>query len=153
MKVTKEREKECLKWLRDMIKPGAVVYTQVVHVSRSGMYRVIRLFIIEDNEPKDISHLAADLLEGYDKRHEGCRASGYGMDMGFHLVSNLGLALFPVGFGCIGKKCPSNDHLNRDRDYTPNVNEGITSDKKGNQRVVNTHWHNSGCYAIKHRQL
>lgn len=37
-------------------------------------------------------------------------------------------------FECIGHGCPSNDHCNGDRDYTP-------------------HHHNSGGYALKHRWL
>ncbi len=125
-----EAKEQLLKWL----KPGMTIYTNMVHRSRSGMYRVIDLYIIENNEPFRISGYASTLLEGYDKRHEGCRASGCGMDMGFHLVNNLGYALFPNGFGCIGAGCPSNDHSNGDRNYEP-------------------HHHQSGGYALKQRWL
>jgi hypothetical protein len=58
------------------------------------MYRVISLYVIQDNQPKWITRLAADLLEGYDERHEGAKAHGCGMDMGFHLVYNLSSVLF-----------------------------------------------------------
>lgn len=98
--------------LRELVKPGDTVYTTLRHVSRSGMYRVINLTTIKDNEPLRLSGLAADLLEGYDEKHEGCRASGAGMDMGFHLVYSLSSVLWPEGFNCIGEKCPSNDHSN-----------------------------------------
>ena len=94
-----------------MIKPGDTVYTKLVHVSRSGMYRVIDLYIIKDNEPYRISWSASKLLEGYDERHEGCKAGGCGMDMGFALVHNLSYALHR-DYECIGDGCPSNDHVN-----------------------------------------
>lgn len=95
------------------IKPGDTIYTSLIHVSRSGMYRVIGLFHIQNNEPYDISWAAAKLLEGYDERHSGCKASGCGMDMGFALVYNLSWALFGRdGWECIGEKCPASDHVN-----------------------------------------
>lgn len=107
----KERE-EARQKLLEMIKPGDTVYTVLRHVSRSGMYRAIDLYIMQDNQPYNISWLASKLLKGYDKRHEACKASGCGMDMGFHLVHNLGYALFHEGFKCTGEHCPSNDHSN-----------------------------------------
>jgi hypothetical protein len=120
--------------LREMVKPGDTVYTKLDHVSRSGMYRVITLYVMIDNEPNNINWSASQLLEGYDTRHEGCKASGCGMDMGFHLVYNLSYSLFGDGFMCLGEKCPSNDHSNGDRDYSP-------------------HMHHSGGYALKHRWM
>lgn len=112
----KEREKaEAREFLLQQIgiKPGDTIYTSLEHVSRSGMYRVIKLFHIQNNEPFDISYMAAKLLEGYDERHNGCRAGGCGMDMGFHLVYSLAWALFGRdGYECLGEKCPASDHVN-----------------------------------------
>jgi hypothetical protein len=153
MKITERRKQECIKALKEMVRPGDTVYTKLNHVSRSGMYRAISLYLIKDNEPVWITRLCADLLEGYDERHEGARAHGCGMDMGFHIVHNLGYVLFKDGFGCTGKGCPSNDHSNGDRNYEPNVFEGIVSDKDGKQYEKNTHWHKSGGYALKQRWL
>ena len=113
MTVKQARKGECKARLLEILKPGDTVYTILKHVSRSGMYRVIDLYVIEDNGPRRITGLAADLLGGYDKRHEGARAGGCGMDMGFHLVYNLGRVLFPNGVSCAGKgRCNSNDHRN-----------------------------------------
>ena len=112
MKPTKAELAEAREFLHKMIKPGDVIYTKLVHVSRSGMYRVIDLYVIKDNQPVRISYSAGILLEGYDSNHEGARASGCGMDMGFALVHNLGYILFPNGFDCVGENCPSNDHCN-----------------------------------------
>lgn len=104
--------KEAADQLREWVKPGDRVYTVLKHVSASGMYRVIDLYLIKDNRPMRISGYAAKLLEGYDRKHEGCRAGGCGMDMGYHLVMNLGYALYSDGYTCPGKDCPSNDHNN-----------------------------------------
>lgn len=108
---------EAITYLRSILHPGDTVYTSLNHVSRSGMYRVINLYVIKDNQPVRIDWAAAKLLEGYDSRHDGCKAGGCGMDMGFHLVHNLGYALWPNGFTCTGKACPSNDHFNGDPNY------------------------------------
>ena len=133
-KYSKDDKMQAFVYLRDLIKPGDTVYTMIKHVSRSGMYRVIDLYIMKDNEPQRISGFAAKLLEGYDDNHEGCKAGGCGMDMGFHLVHNLGYALFGDGFECTGERCPSNDHSNGDRDYSP-------------------HMHKSGGYSLHQRWL
>ncbi len=111
MEISKKRRQECIDHLMKFLEPGDTIYTKLDHVSRSGMYRVIRLYVIKDNTPIWLTRPIADLLEGYDERHDGAKAHGCGMDLGFHLVHNLGYVLFPNGFGCIGKNCPSNDHF------------------------------------------
>lgn len=123
MKAIDQKKQEALDTLKSFnLTPGEVIYTKLCHVSRSGMYRVIDLYIIRDNVPLRISYSVGTLLEGYDRKHEGAKASGCGMDMGFHLVHNLGYTLFPDGFECTGRdshpnRCPSNDHSNGDRNY------------------------------------
>jgi len=141
MRPSKKDLKESHEFLTKLLRPGDCVYTKLIHRSRSGMYRVIDLYVMRDNAPLRITWDAANLLEGYDTRHEGARASGCGMDMGYHLVHNLGLSLFPNGYTCLGNtreaggiRCPSNDHTNGDRDYTP-------------------HLHKCGGYALTHRWL
>jgi hypothetical protein len=133
-KITKAEQTEAREFLGKLIEPGDTVFTTLKHVSRSGMSRVVDLHVIKDNEPVRISYSAAMLLEGYNQRHEGANVGGCGMDAGFHLVHNLGYRLFPDGFTCVGKRCPSNDHSNGDRDYTP-------------------HHHHSGGYALNHRWM
>lgn len=101
--------------LLEKIKPGDTLMTTVRHVSESGMYRVIDVYKIADNELLRYSWSIAEAIGyRYDKRHEGVGISGCGMDMCFAIVYNLGHALFPNGFDCIGDKCPSNDHTNRE---------------------------------------
>ena len=135
-KISKQEQNEAREWLLKHLKPGDVVYTSLRHVSRSGMYRAIDLFTFEDNQPLRLSWMAAKLLEGYSVKHEACNASGCGMDMGFHLVYNLGAILFPDGFTCIGDHCPANDHSNMPY---PNRDGQM--------------WHNSGGYALIQKWL
>lgn len=134
----------------DNLKPGDVVYTKLDHVSRSGMTRGISLYIIKDNEPYDVSWLAAEKMG--DKLHKkgGIKVGGCGMDMGFYLVYNLGRTLFPDGFGeeCTNTDCKlrpvTKEHLDQyifdDCEFS-----GRNGDKSG--------WDNDGGYALTHRWL
>ena len=132
------------------LRPGDTVYTTVSHVAASGMTRWIRVFVVRDNSPRDISWDVAKIA-GYSvntRNHEGVEVGGCGMDMGFHLVYSLSRTLFRDGFDCIqytaqgtdlagndwDKRCPSNDHTN---DY---------------RLHVLTH-HSDGGYALKQRWL
>lgn len=122
--------------LLELVKPGDTVYTILRHVSRSGMTRVIDLLVMSEESPRSMSHYAADLMGcRMDRDRWGVKIGGAGMDMGFHLVYSLSYCLFKeTGFGCIGEGCPSNDHSNGDRDYTP-------------------HMHSDPGYALKQRWL
>lgn len=130
------------------------------------MTRAIDLYVIKeiDGEPRPrrISYTASRAgVCSYDNRYEACKAGGYGMDMGFHLAYNLSRTLYPDGFGCIGERCPSNDHINGDRDYTPHVQmlPGWDAAKQEHtdalvQTVVGLgHWHEDGGYALRHEWL
>ena len=121
--------------LLEALKPGDTVYTQVRHVSSSGMSRRISAYTIRDNEPWNISGYVARVLDWPCDRDElSVRVSGCGMDMGFHLVYSLSRVLFRDSFDCIGERCPSNDHSNGDRNHEP-------------------HPHSDGGYALKQRWL
>jgi len=127
--------KEAIEKLHRLIDPGDVIYTNMLHVSKSGMYRVMDVFIIKDNIPLRLTWSVADAIqERYDRKHEGIGVSGCGMDMGFHVVYNLSRVLYPQGFDCIGEKCRSNDHSNGDRDRS-------------------FHLHKDGGYALIHKWL
>lgn len=137
---TKERERnEARERLREWIKPGDTLFCILRHRSASGMSRVIDVKGVERNGG-DLGilaygyNIAQALGLRYDRDRDGIRVSGCGMDMGFHIVYELGHALFGDGYDCIGERCPSNDHSNGDRDYTP-------------------HRHKDGGYALRHRWL
>lgn len=102
--------------LRDDYKliPGSVVYTTVLHVSRSGMTRAIKAIIVRDGVAEDVSWLVAKAIGGrLHNDYGGVKMSGCGMDMTFALVYALSRSLFPDGHDCTGDRdCPSNDHAN-----------------------------------------
>lgn len=141
---------EAIAKLRDLLSPGDTVQTILRHRSRSGMSRSISPVV----NGEDVSYLVAPACGlSFDRKHGGVRMGGCGMDMGFALVYDLSRALWPEGHGCIGQlpsggSCPSNDHSNGDRDYTPHPGCG-----KPDARGHRDHWHSDGGYALRHRWL
>jgi hypothetical protein len=140
--------------LRETFMAGDTVNTVLRHVSRSGMSRSISVL---DKDNSDISYLVARALGNtVDQKNGGVKVGGCGMDMGFHLVYELSYVLFPNGFGCTGKDnetrtyCPSCDHSNGYRDYTPNG--GILSGMP-QADSIRTHWHTDGGYALRQRWI
>lgn len=104
--VNEEVRKELLKKL----KPGQMVYTILRHCSASGMSREISVMALcpttiykGDKTYKVIRpHILDGLIVRLDNgwkigTHGGIKVGGCGMDMGFHLVYCLGLALWPKG--------------------------------------------------------
>jgi len=114
-------KEEIIKELLTLLeKANYTVYTSVKRVSRSGMFRVIDCFVIIENNPIHINwHIDQLGLFKRDKQEDGLRVSGCGSDMGFEIVYNLSSMLFRDNFICVGVGCPSNDHVNGDKDYTP----------------------------------
>ena len=151
-KVSKEDFERALSVLRDALKPGDTVYTVIRHVSRSGMSRSISPIVHTPTGPEDMSWAVARVLgASFDRRNGGVKVGGCGMDMGFHLVHNLGYALWPKGFGCVGEGCPSNDHSNGDRDYTPHGNSMTPYARE--VLIGRDHWHREPGYALRQRWL
>lgn len=137
--------------LREMLKPGDTVHTIVRHVSASGMTRWIDCYAISNRgELIYLTALTAWAL-GTDAnrgKHDGIKREGCGMDMGFDLVYNLGRALWPDGFRCAGKRCPSNDHVNPRHD--PETGERIASPYPRDGRMRHR---GDGGYALNQRWI
>lgn len=101
-KIDPERD-EARAALLEMLQPGMTVYTILRHCSRSGMQREISLVIGCGDGARgrgSVCHLdyrASQLGLGRIGRHGGIVVPGCGMDMGFHLVYNLGRRLWPDG--------------------------------------------------------
>jgi hypothetical protein len=156
---------EAIERLREWIRPGDTLYTVMRHRAASGMSRSIDVygFTLDPNDAENVSRKNAHLVKSWysynivkagigswDDKHEAVRVGGAGMDMGFHIVYELGCVLFPDGFGCIGQGCTSNDHSNADRDYTPHMDEAERMGADGTLCACHaTHWHNNGGYALK----
>ena len=98
-KHTKAEEAEALADLRKRVKPGDTIFCVLRHVSRSGMMRVISFYEQRtDKELRMIDYSMGILLDHTRvPRGDGLRVGGCGMDMGFHMVYNLGRTLFPKG--------------------------------------------------------
>lgn len=84
--------------LRKLLKPGQTVYTILRHRSTSGMSRSISLVINTKDGIQSLDYWIAQAKgEPTDQKNGGLKVSGCGMDMGFHLVYNLGRILWPDG--------------------------------------------------------
>jgi len=80
---------------------GTTLFTVLRHVSSSGMTRWIDVYMMADNEPIWLSGaLSTDKSKHFnlDKKRESIKVGGCGMDMGFHLVYNIGLAIHGDGY-------------------------------------------------------
>lgn len=160
---TKQEKAEAIAQLREWLKPGDTVHTILRNVSRSGMSREIGVVILRPDgvtlHPNWSVAKALGLRQG---KRDGVIVGGCGMDMGFHLVSNLAYILYPNGFGCVGEKCRSADHANGDRDRTPHTAGDplyVKRDERNRPAFTfapstgHVHWHASGDYALRHEWL
>lgn len=101
--LTKAKGKELMReqarsHLRKVFKPGDTAFTVLRHVSRSGMCRHISILAVEDGELRDVSGWAGQAMDSRRNDKDGSIiVGGCGMDMGFHLVYNLGYVLWPKG--------------------------------------------------------
>ena len=75
---------------------GARVFCVLRSCARSGMSRVIQLFVLDaGGDLVPIGHWAARLLgRRFDCERNGVLCRGSGMDMGFELVYSLSVALY-----------------------------------------------------------
>lgn len=122
---------EAIARLRELCPPGSTILCVLDHVSRSGMSRRINFYADSEGQPW-LNGLIEKL--GQYKRGaggDGLRVDGCGMDMGFAVVYDVARTIYAEGFDCVGDRCPSNDHSNREN---------------------NSH-HRDGGYALKHRWL
>ncbi len=76
-----------------------VIYSVLRHVSQSGMQRAISFYVIDQTNKS----YSLRMIDGYisrilglkfNKKHDGLTVNGAGMDMGFHVVNSLSIALY-----------------------------------------------------------
>lgn len=98
MNAKQTERNEAIDRLKEILHPGDTVYTVLRHVSRSGMYRVVSVYAIADNEPRWLSNLVATAIGfRFDNKHDAVGVGGCGMDVGFEIVYNLSRVLFQNG--------------------------------------------------------
>lgn len=89
--------KELKEWLKE---GNHDVYLVLRHTTRSGMTRYIDCFVLGKNmngntRPFFIGARVANILGWkWNQKRSGIKTEGCGMDMGFHLVYSLSLALY-----------------------------------------------------------
>ena len=98
--MTKE---EAIKKLKEEIKKGDTLWTQLNHVSQSGMMRHISVRQIKKDYPLDWTRLVSVALDWKEAKnrfgdYNGIKVGGCGMDMGFHLVYTLSSVLYDDGY-------------------------------------------------------
>ena len=98
MKYTKEEKDRARRTLERILKPGTTVHTILRHVTASGMQRSIQMKVVSGGDIVDISWSVAAVLDAsMDAKHGGIKVSGCGEDMGYALVHDLGMTLWPKG--------------------------------------------------------
>jgi hypothetical protein len=102
MKVSKTERARCLAELHKILQPGDTVFTILDNVSRSGMARDIRLVVMKDGADLHPNYLVSQVIGvpqamRNGRRQDALRMRGCGMDMGFEIVYQLGMALWPNG--------------------------------------------------------
>lgn len=141
------RREYCIKKLREMMKPGQKVYCMLRSVSRSGMSRVISLYIVHKGELRNIDAYASDVLLWGEADGGGIKVGGCGMDMGFHTVYTLGRYMFRDGFGIEGEN-PEGLKVTpkTKRQAESMVERGV---KFRGRNGDSTGWDNDGGYALQ----
>jgi hypothetical protein len=103
MRVSKKDREESLLELRAAMPKGTTVYCILRHVSKSGMCRDISPIVFlggDADSPRYYSFHVANVLgwRAVSGGHDAVRVVGGGMDMGFHLVSSLAVAIYGDGY-------------------------------------------------------
>ena len=80
---------------KEMLKNSKYVYTILRHCSKSGMKRIISVYIIINSEHYSLDfNIEQLLIAKRDKDGKGLIVKGVGMDMGFYLVDKMFRKLF-----------------------------------------------------------
>jgi len=96
-------KEEAIKTLKEKIKKGDTLWTQLNHVSQSGMMRHISVRQIKKDYPLNWTRLISIALDWKQAKNKfgvynGIKVGGCGMDMGFHLVYTLSKVLYDDGY-------------------------------------------------------
>jgi hypothetical protein len=95
----KMNREQAIEKLREAIEPNDTLYTQLEHVTKSGMTRFIKVRQIKDDYPYDFTYLVAKALDWkYSDKYYAIKVGGCGMDMGFDLIYNLSYVLHGDGY-------------------------------------------------------
>ena len=97
--MNKKEKLEAIQKLQEVVKKGDTLYTQLEHVSKSGMTRHIKVRQLKNDRPLNWTYLVSKALDWkVSDKTNGLKGSGCGMDMGFHLIYTLSRELFNDGY-------------------------------------------------------
>jgi len=93
-------DKTDIEVLQKAFPKGSTAFTNVVHVSRSGMYRHISVHKphIENGEAVRMQNYSAYIARVLGRSFNAVGVGGCGMDMGFELIYNLSAKLYGDGY-------------------------------------------------------
>lgn len=98
-----QTKEEAITRLREWFPKGATVYTILRHRSASGMSRTIGVLAmtcsadgLDVRHPNYATALAINAKE--DRKREGVKMQGCGMDMGYEIAYRLGCELYDDGY-------------------------------------------------------
>jgi len=85
---------EAINRLKEVIKKGDTLHTQLTHVSQSGMMRHIKVRQLKNSTALDWSRLVSIALDWKEAKnrfggYNGIKVGGCGMDMGFHVILSI----------------------------------------------------------------
>lgn len=91
-----ETKEDAIAKLKEMIQPGDTIYTIVKHVSKSRQSRAISFYVVDSSRNiLVIDYYMSLVLEvPFDKKNQGLKIQGDGMDMCWHTVTNLSHLIF-----------------------------------------------------------
>lgn len=92
--VRDERLQWATKYLRKLCRPGTRIYTLISHVSRSGMTRHVRLFVVSKGRIAEITGPVASVCGNSVARDNyGLKVGGCGFGAGCDTVNSLSFQL------------------------------------------------------------
>jgi len=84
--------------LKQHIKEGDTLFTNVTHISRSGMSRNMNVYSLRKDNCSKWNYYISRALDYTLKEDNTISIKGCGMDMGFHLVYCLSKVLYNDGY-------------------------------------------------------
>jgi len=118
-------KEEAIAELRIILPPGSTVYTEIASSeTQSRRETHIKLYVLEGQKACPITWLAACATSSRLSRVGDAIVSLKRIRKAeFAVVAELSAALFPDGFECIGKGCPSHEHPRGDSNYAPHLHK------------------------------
>jgi hypothetical protein len=144
--------------LRKVYPVGALVQTQLLHVSSSGMSRRISVLACVGGVVRRMDNQVAEVIGLRVSDSGGIIMGGCGMDMGFSIAYSLGRALYPDGFGGYGQKVNKETGKPEGRKLQPKTKRAAAAAvKRGyvfrGRNGDPSGWDRDGGYALAHQWL